>query len=200
MSKYYLLSGKNSKEVASAFIDSIIPDKDNIIEYLKVKPNLYLNFSLFKLSFTKNKMVKSSDLSTLKEVWLDYLPNGEAWPLFSEKLKVIIENNLTGYEGLSWINAIVSYKNLEEKTYYIPYFKNSLDVLDYTYSIYVEGTDSLIKPVFSSVKILNYNIITTPESYSIRGITSALYISEKLMKAIKKEKLSGIIFEEARIR
>lgn len=199
MINYYLLSGQNSKEIASAFINSVMPDRVNIIEFLKLNPKLTLKFSLFKLCVTKNGIVKSSDLSTLQAVWLDYQPNDEAWPLFSEKLKVVIENNLTGKEGLSWINANVNYNNLEEKIYYIPYFKNSLDVLDYAYSTYVEGTDALIKPFFSFEKISNYNIITTPESYRISGITSALYIHEKLMKAIKKEKLSGIIFEKSRV-
>jgi len=198
MKNYYLLSGKNSQKVASAFAPEgiklaheLIPALDNIIE-------LPFELRLVKLTIGKNGLVKSDDLSDLKEIWLDNQPNNLFGPLFSEKLKSIIEKNLTGNEGIDWISAIVKAPN-EQRSYYIPRFSRMLDVLDPQKTMFVQGTDMIIKPVFSLPKIRKYNMFHTPDSHNLWKIPSGLYISESLKKAIQKEKLTGIDLEKTQV-
>lgn len=198
MSNYYLLSGKNSPKVASAFAPEgtklaheLIPELGNVNE-------LPFELNLIKLTAGKNGLIESNELSDLKEIWLDYQPNSLAWPLMSEKLKSVIENYLTGNEGIDWISAIVKAPN-EQRTYYIPRFSKMLDVLDTQKTMFVQGTDRIIRPVFSLSKIGGYSIFHQPSAHSLWKITSGLYVSEALKKAIQKEKLTGLDFEKTSV-
>jgi len=198
MSNYFFLCGKNSPQVASAFAPEgtklahrLIPELDNANE-------LPFDLELVKLSSGKKGLIKSDDLSSLKEIWLDYQPNSLAWPLFSEKLKTIITMNLTGKEGINWITAKVI-GNSEQRIYYIPRFEKMLDVLDIQKTMYIQGTDHVIRPVFSISKISLYNIFHQPEAFNFWKITSGLYVSEAIKKAIQKEKLIGVAFEKVSV-
>lgn len=198
MSNYYFLSGKNRPQVASAFA----PDKTklsrewaNDLEGLTEFP---VDFQLIKLTVEKNGLKESDNLNDLNEIWLDYIPNSLAWPFMSLKLKSIIERHLTGNENINWISAKVSGNN-EERTYYIPRFEKMLDVLDIEKTMFVNGTDLIIKPFFSLSKIRNFAIFHKPSSHNLWKITSGLYINELLKKAIQKENISGIQFEKVRV-
>lgn len=96
MNNYYLLSGKNNPKVASAFAPEGTKLAHELITELDDANELPFKLNLVKLTVGKNGLIKSNDLSDLKEIWLDYQPNSLAWPLMSEKLKGVIENNLTG--------------------------------------------------------------------------------------------------------
>jgi hypothetical protein len=198
MSNYFLLCGKNSRKVASA----IVPEPEGsklsfeLIPALNDVEELPFELSLVKLTVGKNGMVKSNDLSDLKEIWLDYQPNSQVWPLMSEKLKSVIESNLTGKEGMDFIKANVK-GNGDHRVYYIPRFEKMLDVLDLQQTTFVPGTDMVIRPCFSQLKIGNYSIFHRPSAndYSWK-IPFALYVNEALKKAIRKEKLTGVSFEK----
>jgi len=194
---YYLLCGKESKkkDLASAFAPKetklahqLIPELENVCE-------ISFEFELVKLSIGRNGLIKSNDLSSLEEIWLDYQPNSFAWPFFSEKLKSVIEENLTGNEGIDWITAKIN-GNGEQRIYYIPRFEKGLDVFDLEKCVYNKVTYSVIIPCFSSEKVKLYSVFIRPDDYKITG---ALYISGALKKAIQKAKCTGVSFEKTRV-
>ena len=117
MNNYYLLGSKEERQVASAFAPKgtkpdyeLIPDLNGV----NVMP---FELTLVKLSVDKNGLMKSDDLNGLNEIWLDYLPNSLAWPLFSEKFKDLVDKSLTGKESIDWIIAKVNGKG-EKKILY----------------------------------------------------------------------------------
>lgn len=198
MNNYYLLCGKNLAKVASAFAPKGTKLAQDLISELNGLNKLPFELNLVKLEVGKNGLVESSDLSDLKEIWLDYQPNSLAWPLMSEKLKSIIEDNLTGHENIDWIECIVKNES-EERTYFVLRFNKMLDVLDLHNTMFVQGTDHIIKPVFASSKIRAYSIFTKPSKYDFWKISSGLYVNETIKKAIQKSKLTGIDFEKTRV-
>jgi hypothetical protein len=198
MSNYFLLGGKNSRNVASA----IVPEPEGsklpfeLIPTLIDVEELPFELSLVKLTVGRHGLVKSNVLSDLKEIWLDYQPNNQVWPLMSEKLKSVIESHLTGNEGIQWIKASVKTEGAH-RVYYIPRFEKMLDVLDLQKTTFVPGTDMVLRPCFSRLKVRNYSFFHKPSTnnYSWR-IPPGLYVDEALKKAIQKEKLTGISFEK----
>jgi len=199
MEKYYLLSWKNRKEpVASAFAPKGSKLAQDLISELNGINKLPFDFSLVKLDVGKNSLIESNDLSDLKEIWLDYQPNSLAWPLMSERLKSIIEANLKRNEQIDWIKCKVK-NGSEERAYYILRFNEMLDVLDMQKTMFVQGTDHIIRPVFASSKIASYSIFSRPSSHYMWKITSGLYISDILKKAIQKAKLTGMDFEKTSV-
>lgn len=198
MMEYYLLSGLYSSPVASAFAPEGTPLAHELIP--KVGDSLVMPFelSLIKLSVEKNGIVKSSDLSGLNNLWLDYLPNSLAWPLFSYRLMTVVENNLTGNEGINWVKATVNGGG-ERREYFIPRFTKPLDVLDVKRTTFIRGTDQIIKPFFSIEKIEKYSVFTRPAHHDLWKITSSIYVSEQLKLEIQKERLTGIEFEKTRV-
>ena len=192
---FYFFSGKNASKVASAFAPEDTKLAYKLISELDNVNEMPFEFRLIKLTIGKNGLVRSTDLSSLKEIWLDYQPNSLAWALFSYKLKTIITNHLTGKEGVNWLTAKIN-GNGEQRTYYIPRFERMLDVLDTEKTIYNEETGSVIIPHFSLEKVQNYSIFHTPAAHGLWKITSGLYVNETLKKAIQKEKLTGVSFEK----
>ena len=198
MNKYYSLNWKHEIELASAFYaveDQVACD---LIPQLDGKNLLPLNFELRRVKEGKHGLVVDNNLTTLKEIWLDYQPNSFAWPLMSERFKSVIENNLTGKEQVDWITCEVKHGS-EERRYFILRFNKKLDVLDMQKTMFFQNTDQIIKPVFSASKIMEYSIFSKPLSHYLWKITPDLYVSETLRQAIWKAKLSGVIFEKATV-
>lgn len=195
MSNYYLLSGKNKLQVAMAVAPKDVKLAQDLIIQLEGYSELPFELNLVRSTSGKNGLVESEDLTHLKEVWLDYQPNSLAWPLMSEKLKIIIEKRLTGNEKVDWITAVINGKG-EQRKYYIPRFNKMLDVLDMQKTIFVQGTDHIIKPVFSLSKISSYGIFSKPLSDNLWKITPGIYVNEEVKKAIQNEKLKGVDFEK----
>lgn len=200
MEKYYLMSAKDERgSSASAFAPEGTKLAQDLISDLEGIHQLPFELNLIKLDAGKDGLIKSNDLTDIKNVWKDYQLNSMAWPLMSEKLKSVIEANLTGKEEVDWIIVVVNGPD-EQRTYYIPRFNKRLDVLDVENTMYVPGTNHTIKPVFSFSKISEYNAFTEPSSdNNLWKITSAIYISESLKKAIQKENLTGVSFEVTRV-
>jgi hypothetical protein len=195
---YYFLTIKDYPEVASAFAPDDTKLAHELIPELVDADKLPFELRLVKLSVGKNELIKSNDLSGLDKTWLDLQPNSLAWHLMSEKLMNLIKNNLTGKEYLDWIPATINNGD-EKRIYYIPRFERKLDVLDEKNTMYVKGTDHIIRPHFSLKKIKDLAFFHTPDSYNLWKIPTGLYINETLRKGIIKEKLVGIGFEKVRV-
>ena len=198
MSNYFLFSAKNTRELASAYAPEGTKLAHELIPELDNANALSFELELIKLSVGKKGLIKSNDLSSLKEKWLVYQPNSLAWPMFSEKLKTTITKNLTGKEGINWITVKINGNN-EQRNYYIPRFEKMLDVLNTQKTMYVKGTDRIIMPHFSLIKVIAYSIFHLPCAHSLWKITSELYINEALKKAIQEEKLTGVDFEKTTV-
>lgn len=199
MEKYFLLSWKNGKEpLASAYAPKGSKLAQDLISELNGINKLPFELSLVKLDVGINGLRESNDLSDLKEIWLDYQPNSLAWPLMSKELKSVIETNLTGIEQIDWIECKVK-NGSEERTYFIPRFNKMLDVLDMQKTIFVQGTDHIIKPIFAGSKINAYSIFSKPSSHDLWKVTSGLYVSDALKKAIQKAKMTGLDFEKTTV-
>ena len=198
MVNYYLLIGKNNPKVASAFAPEGTKLAHELITELDGVNGLPFKLDLVKLTVGRSGLKESKDLSDLKRIWLDYQPNSLAWPLMSKELKAIIETNLTGNEGIDWISAIIETSN-DQRTYFIPRFSKLLDVLDTQKTMFVQGTDRIIRPVFSLSKVDKYSVFHQPSAHNLWKITSGLYVNETLKKAIQKEKLTGFDFEKTSV-
>lgn len=199
MEKYYSLSWKEGKEpLASAFAPKGSKADHELIRILNGKNKLPFELGLVKLDIGNNGLIESKDLSDLKEIWLDYQPNSLAWPLMSKRLKVVIEDNLTGNEQVDWIECNIKNGN-EERTYFILRFNEMLDVLDMQKTMFVKGTDHVIRPVFASSKISAYGIFSKPSLHDLWKITSGLYVSDVMKKAIQKAGLTGMKFEKTTV-
>lgn len=197
MNNYYLLSWRHTSELASAIVLKETRLDYELIAELEGKNFLPFDFELKRIKETKGGLIIDDDLKALKEVWMDYQPNSLAWPLMSKRLRSLIEANLTGNEQIDWITCIVKNRN-EERHYFILRFNKMLDVLDMQKTIFVQGTDVIVKPVFSLSKVNNYNIFmaATTGYGCLWKITPGLYVSETLKKAVQKQKLTGLDFEK----
>ncbi len=199
MEKYYSLNWKDgNSSCASAFAPKNVKLAHLLISDLDGIDKLPFELNLVKLSIGRNGLIESNDLTSLKEIWLDYQPNSLAFPLMSEKLKLLIDDNLTGKEHIDWIACKVKSKT-EERPYFILRFNKMMDVLDVQKTMFVEETDRIIRPVFALSKIREYNIFTQPASYDLWKITPSIYVSDTLRKAIQKQKLTGLEFDKTRV-
>lgn len=199
MEKYYSLNWKHqSSSCASAFAPKDVKLAHLLIPDLEGINMLPFELNLIKLEAGKDGLIESNDLSGIKEMWLDYQSNSLAFPLMSEKLKLLIDNNITGEEHIDWIACKVKNKT-EGRPYFILRFNKILDVLDKQQTMFIEGTDHIIRPVFNSSKIKEYTIFTQPSSYDLWKITPSIYVSETLKKAIQKQKLTGLEFDKTSV-
>jgi len=198
MESYYLMSARNSIKVASAFAPKGTKLAHELINELDNVKEMPFELDLVKLTVDKEGLIESHNLSDLQEIWQDYLPNSLAWPLMSTSLKFIFEKNLTGNEGIDWISVIVKRYD-DKRIYFIPRFAEMLDVLDIQKTLFIQGTDMVIRPVFSLSKISKYSVFHQPSSHNLWKITSEIYVSGTLKKSIQKEKLTGLEFEKTSV-
>lgn len=127
---YYFLAEKIIPSTAFAYASGETPLSHELISNVKGMHELPFELELKKVVSTKIGLRVNNDLSDVKYLWIDYQPNNLAWPLMSEKLKAVIERNLTGKESIDWITTNVNGKG-EGRKYFIPFFNKKLDVLDY---------------------------------------------------------------------
>lgn len=196
MNRYYSLNWKDEKGTStSAFLPEGTKLAQDLISELEGVNKLPFELHLIKLEIGKDGLIKSDDLTGIKEVWQDYQLNSLAWPLMSERMKLIVERSLTGTEGVDWIEVVVNGLS-DQRIYYFLRFNKILDVLDIEKTKLIPGTDYILKPVFSISKIFDYSafvVSSTNDNYW--KIPSTFYVSEALKKNIQKERLTGISFE-----
>lgn len=195
---YYLLCGEHKSIGTIAFAPDSTNGGAELIRELDGIYEMPFEFSLKKVSTGANDLIYSNDFTDLKELFQDYQPNSLAWPMMSVKLKDIFFQNLTASEGVNWITCIVNADELK-KNYYILRFSQQFDVLDIERTMFVPGTDLVIRPSFSLNKIQKYSFFTKPSSHDLWKITPALYVNESLKESIQNAKLTGISFEKVRV-
>lgn len=198
MTNYYSLVGTVRKGNAIAYTPKGTSLEYKLIRELEGLKELPFEFELKNVRLQKGELLISEDLNDLEYLWTDYQPNNCAWPILSEKFKEVVENNLTGEEGIDWIKAIVK-GNGEKRVYYILRFNKILDVLDKEMTLFDRGSDSIIKPYFSLSKIHFLSVFYRPQARDLWKITSSIFVNNNLKRKIQKEKISGVSFEKTRV-
>ena len=202
MSNYFSLFWRSTKTGSCAFSPDGPEGKklsSDLIADLEGINELPFELHLVKSTVGRHGLIYSDDLSGIEDIWEDFLCNEFAIPILSEKLKSIIESELTGEEAVDWISAKI-HGNGECRTYYILRFNKILDVLDEEHSMFNSNPGTLIVPCFSLKKIKNYTVFHIPDEEAfIWKIQSSFVLSEKLKKAIQKAKITGVTFSKDRV-
>jgi hypothetical protein len=199
MSKVYHLTRKHKPKIAMAIaLKRTQVDHYDLIKSFDGKSTVRFAFELHKMSETRTGVTESKDLSGLSEIWLDYQACDWNLPMMSEKLKDLVDEHLTGDEGVDWLKCKV-HGGDETRTYYVLRFAKKLRVLDREKTRYVPGTNHVILPAFSLSKVSKYAIFHSELSHNFWKITGSLYIGEALKKAMQRSKITGVAFEKARV-
>lgn len=82
----------------------------------------------------------------------DYIADDLGVPLFSEQVRNIIDELMTGEEGIEWYEvSLVQSRN--QYRYFAPKFTRTLDILNEDSSLYGVNKSILIKAVLSTEKV-----------------------------------------------
>ena len=175
-------------------------EREELREKVSVTGEMPYEFTLKRVSFSKGDCLLTDDLEKVKHIWTD-CQMGD-FLLFSQKLKDIISNHLTGNERFKWVSCKVHYRE-EVRIYYIPVFTEKIDVWNMENTVFSEWTDSenfsIIKPVFSQRKIESLGFFCGDYSSicSYWKMPGLVYIKEDTKKEIVKAKLLGVELSQA---
>lgn len=103
--------------------------------------------------------------------------------MVSEEFKKIIEDNAGEDSDLEFLPVKAYSDKYGDRVYYIMHFKKIYDVIDPKNTVYVEGTNSIIKLRLDFQKAKDLNV------FNSQPIINDVIISDKIYKAIKKNKL-----------
>ena len=115
----------------------------------------------------------------------DYIADDLGVPLFSEQVRNIIDELMTGEEGIEWYEvSVVQSRN--QYRYFAPKFTRTLDILNEDSSLYGVNKSILIKAVLSAEKIKKYSIVPIVGSSEAFFFPTRIAISDRVKKALKK--------------
>ncbi|WP_151088467.1 imm11 family protein [Hymenobacter baengnokdamensis] len=190
----FFLSPLDSKSVAVACPPVDTPASYKLIDQLDGLTTLPFDLVLQDILFEKNRSRRSSELGKLKHLWLDYQPNSLVWPIFSERLKNLLDNQIISEKPFDWLSVTIRQNSKVSRQYYLLRFIKQQDVLNMEQSVFAgRNADFLVKPVFDVKKIENLTIFGARKDFW--QITSGIYVSQKVKDAAKAQGLVGLNFE-----
>ena len=128
----------------------------------------------------------------------DYIADDLGVPLFSEQVRNIIDELMTGEEGVEWYEVpVVQSRN--QYRYFAPKFTRALEVLNEDSSLYGVNKSILIKAILSTEKVKKYSIIPIVGSSEAFFFPTRIAISDTVKKALKKARVSGISFSPIKV-
>ena len=128
----------------------------------------------------------------------DYIADDLGVPLFSEQVRNIIDELMTGEEGIEWYEVpVVQSRN--QYHYFAPKFTRTLDVLNEDSSLYGVNKSILIKAVLSTEKVKKYSIVPIVGSSEAFFFPTRIAISDTVKRALKKARVSGISFSPIKV-
>ena len=128
----------------------------------------------------------------------DYIADDLGVPLFSEQVRNIIDELMTGEEGIEWYEVpVVQSRN--QYRYFAPKFTRTLDILNEDSSLYGVNKSILIKAVLSTEKIKEYSIVPIVGSSEAFFFPTRIAISDTVKRALKKARVSGISFSPIKV-
>ena len=127
-----------------------------------------------------------------------YIADDLGVPLFSEQVRNIIDELMTGEEGIEWYEVpVVQSRN--QYHYFAPKFTRTLDVLNEDSSLYGVNKSILIKAVLSTEKVKKYSIVPIVGSSEAFFFPTRIAISDTVKRALKKARVSGISFSPIKV-
>ena len=127
-----------------------------------------------------------------------YIADDLGVPLFSEQARNIIDELMTGEEGIEWYEVpVVQSRN--QYRYFAPKFTRTLDILNEDSSLYGMNKSILIKAVLSTEKIKEYSIVPIVGSSEAFFFPTRIAISDTVKRALKKARVSGISFSPIKV-
>jgi hypothetical protein len=130
----------------------------------------------------------------------DFLANDLNWFMVSQAFKEILEKNKIG--GLQYLPIIILNDVTEEiiKNYYLTNVCNLIDALDLEnskFSIYtnIDGSNLISVNVYA----LKNDIIKDIDIFRIKDNNIPIFVSDKLRKIIRKNKITGCDFVEVKV-
>mgnify|MGYP001673373634 FL=1 len=115
----------------------------------------------------------------------DYIADDLGVPLFSEQVRNIIDELMTGEEEIEWYEVSVV-QSINQYLYFAPKFTRTLDILNEDSSLYGVNKSILIKAVLSAEKIKKYSIVPIVGSSEAFFFPTRIAISDRVKKALKK--------------
>jgi hypothetical protein len=123
----------------------------------------------------------------------DYLATDRFRRVCSIKLRDILEKNKGPKDSLQWLPIIVR-SNLYKREYYVLHFPHPSDVLDEKATMWVDGTDHVIKPALSKSKVVGHCVFSYPKDESI-----PLFVSDEVSYEIEESECTGLELTKCRI-
>ena len=120
---------------------------------------------------------------TLKDgYYADYMGADVTGRFVSERLKNLFQSYLKPFQKIEFMPILVKSNKYDDRTYYLMHFNKVYDVIDKENSVYIAGTDSIIKPV------LDYHKIKDLDIFNLDSFCTSLVVSETVGKEMKKKK------------
>jgi len=193
----FFLSPLASKSVAVACAPEDTPVSYLLVSQLTGLSSLPFELVLKDVLFEKNGSRQSSELGKLKYLWYDYQPNSLAWPIFSERLKNVIDSQTTGEKLFDWLIITIRQNSEISRPYYLLRFTKQQDVLNLEHSVFAgRNSDFLVKPIFDAKKVDKLTIFSAEKNGE--QITSGIYVSQQIKDVAKAQGLVGLNFESTR--
>lgn len=109
--------------------------------------------------------------------------------LVNQEMKELFETYIKNNDDIEFLPVKTVSEIYGDRIYYIMHFKKIFDVIDRKKTIYVEGTDSILKLRLDYDKVKSLNI------FNSQPVINDIIVSEQVKKSIKKNKLDlGIEF------
>jgi hypothetical protein len=137
-----------------------------------------------------NENIKISFIRKKEDILDDYVVNDLAWFIVSDKLKKLLEEFELKKVQFLRLNAISDDGNEKIDNIYLCNIYNLSGALNLEYSKYFgSGEDiRIVKYALNEKEIDNYDI------FRLKKYTSPIFISERVMKEMKKSKITGCDF------
>ena len=183
---YYWISINNDAVSTVAFSPEGVPVSYKLIDLMVDRKHLPFSLELHNIIVASS--IERGDIS---DNFYDYQPNSLAWPLMSEKMKTILESNLTGNERVNWKTVMIHGKTVS-KIYYIPMFMDNLDTLDINETVFVPSSGIVLKPCFDSRKIKKYSMFHGHNRFW--QISTQIYVNEEIKKSLLLAGINELCF------
>ena len=102
--------------------------------------------------------------------------------MISQEMKDLFVSLIGGNPDVEYLPVPVKSRKYGDKTYYILHFKKIYDVMDKEHTVFVEGTDAVIKVALDAEKVKDLKI------FNSQPAISDVIVSEDVRRAIKKKK------------
>lgn len=103
--------------------------------------------------------------------------------MVNQALKDLLQSYVTSANDIEFLPVKAISKEYGNQIYYIMHFKKIFDVIDPQNTLYVEGTDTILK------LRLDYNKVKSLNIFNSQPVINDIIVSDEVRKSIQKNKL-----------